>query len=166
MKKQIVNDGFKFWANYLQAIDEFTKGDDAEFGRFMRIICNYGIYGEELADTAIEKFLFSSVSKSIDASVTNIKNGKKGGAGNTTTTTNTDKFVKPTLEDIKQYCTETNSTVDPNAFFDYYSKIGWVYGKNKTPIKDWKACVRTWERNERSKNEVTDKVHNKGDDVL
>ena len=44
MKKQL-NDGFKMWSNYLQAIDEFTKGDDAKFGRFMRIICNYGIYG-------------------------------------------------------------------------------------------------------------------------
>ena len=55
MKKQ-VNDGFKMWGNYLQAIDEFTKGDDAKFGRFMRIICNYGIYGEELAETEIEKF--------------------------------------------------------------------------------------------------------------
>ncbi len=76
MKKQL-NDGFKFWANYLQAVDEFTKGDDAQFGRFMRIICNYGIYGEELAETEIEKFFFTTVRKSIDASVTNIKNGKK-----------------------------------------------------------------------------------------
>ena len=41
MKKQL-NDGFKMWGNYLQAIDEFTKGDDKEFGRFMRIICNSG----------------------------------------------------------------------------------------------------------------------------
>lgn len=158
MKKQ-VNDGFKFWANYLQAIDEFTKGDDAAFGRFMRIICNYGIYNEELAETEIEKFFFTSIRKSIDASITNIKNGKKGGAGNTASTQG---FVKPTLEEIKAYCEETSSTIDPQSFFDYYSKIGWVYGKNKTPIKDWKACVRIWERNERK----SDTVHNKGDDVL
>ena len=161
MKKQL-NDGFKMWGNYLQAIDEFTKGDDAKFGRFMRIICNYGIYGEELAETEIEKFFFTSVKKSIDASVTNIKNGKKGGAGNTSTTND---FVKPTLKEITEYCKENNSSVDPSAFYDYYTKIGWVYGKNKTPIKDWKACIRTWERNER-KNEISDTVHNKGDDVL
>lgn len=161
MKKQI-NDGFKMWGNYLQAIDEFTKGDDAKFGRFMRIICNYGIYGEELAETEIEKFFFTSVKKSIDASVTNIKNGKKGGAGNTSTT---EKFIKPTLEEIKAYCSETKSSIDPSEFFDYYTRNGWVYGKNKTPIKDWKACIRTWERNER-KNEINDTVHNKGDDVL
>ena len=161
MKKQI-NDGFKMWGNYLQAVDEYTKNNDEQFGRFMRIICYYGIYGEEIAETEIEKFFFTSVKKSIDASVTNIKNGKKGGAGNTAENTS---FVKPTLEEIKQYITETKSTVDPSAFFDYYTKIGWVYGKNKTPIKDWKACVRTWERNDR-KNEIQDTVHNKGDDVL
>lgn len=160
MKKQ-VNDGFKMWANYLEAIDNYTKNDDEKFGRFMRIICYYGIYGEEIAETEIEKFFFTSVKKSIDASVTNIKNGKKGGAGNTAENTN---FIKPTLEEIKAYITETKSTVDPSVFFDYYTKIGWVYGKNKTPIKDWKACVRTWERNER-KNEI-DTVHNKGEDVL
>jgi hypothetical protein len=158
MKKQL-NDGFKMWGNYLQAIDEFTKGDDAQFGRFMRIICNYGIYGEELAETEIEKFFFTSVKKSIDASVTNIKNGKKGGAGNTASSND---FVKPTLEEIKKYCEEIKSSVNPNDFLDYYSKRGWVYGKNNTPVKDWKACVRTWEKNERK----TDTVHNKGDDVL
>ena len=161
MKKQ-VNDGFKMWANYLEAIDNYTKNDNEKFGRFMRIICYYGIYGEEIAETEIEKFFFTSVKKSIDASVTNIKNGKKGGAGNTSTT---EKFIKPSLGDIQQYCEETNSSVDPQTFFDYYTKIGWVYGKNKTPIKDWKACVRTWERNDR-KNEIQDTVHNKGDDVL
>jgi hypothetical protein len=161
MKKQL-NDGFKMWGNYLQAIDEFTKGDDAQFGRFMRIICNYGIYGEELAETEIEKFFFTSVKKSIDASVTNIKNGKKGGAGNTSTT---EKFIKPTLEEIKAYCEEIKSQIDPQEFLDHYQKNGWVYGKNETPVKDWKACVRTWERNKK-KWEINDTVHNKGDDVL
>ena len=157
LKKQL-NDGFKMWGNYLQAIDEFTKGDDAQFGRFMRIICNYGIYGEELAETEIEKFFFTSVKKSIDASVTNIKNGKKGGAGNTTTSN--EKFVKPTLEEIKAYCEEHKSKIDPCAFFDYYTRNGWVYGKNKTPIKDWKSCVRMWERNEKDTTN-TNGTHNK-----
>ena len=161
MKKQ-VNDGFKMWGNYLQAIDEFTKGDDAKFGRFMRIICNYGIYGEELAETEIEKFFFTSVKKSIDASVTNIKNGKKGGAGNTSTT---EKFIKPTLEEIKAYCEEIKAQIDPQEFLDHYQKNGWTYGKDNTPVKDWKACVRTWVRNKK-KWEINDTVHNKGNDVL
>ena len=157
MKKQI-NDGFKMWGNYLKAIDDFTKNNDEQFGRFMRIICYYGIYGEEIAQTEIEKFFFTSVKSSIDASTKNIRNGKLGGAPKST------DFVKPKLEEIKIYCNERKSKVDPSAFFDYYERNGWVYGKNKTPIKDWKACIRTWERNE--KGEVTDTVHNKGEDIL
>lgn len=157
MKKQI-NDGFKMWGNYLKAIDDFTKNNDEQFGRFMRIICYYGIYGEEIAETEIEKFFFTSVKSSIDASTKNIRNGKLGGAPKAT------DFVKPKLEEIKTYCSERKSKVDPSAFFDYYERNGWVYGKNKTPIKDWKACIRTWERNE--KGETTDTVHNKGEDIL
>ena len=141
MKKE--NDGFKMWANYLEAIDSYTKNDDAQFGRFMRILCYYGIYGEEIAETEIEKLFFTGVKSSIDASVQNIKNGMLGGRGNKTTS---EPSKKPTLEEVKAYITEKKSSVDPQAFFDYYTKIGWVYGKNKLPIKDWKACVRTWER--------------------
>lgn len=55
-------------------------------------------------------------------------------------------FKKPTLEDIKNYCEERNNNVNPEQFFDFYETNGWIQGKNKK-IKDWKACVRTWEKN-------------------
>ena len=55
------------------------------------------------------------------------------------------RFCPPTLEDVKAYCSERNNSVDAERFFDYYSANGWVQGKDK-PIKDWKACVRTWEK--------------------
>ncbi|MEE0900482.1 MAG: hypothetical protein UIM25_06260 [Bacteroidales bacterium] len=55
------------------------------------------------------------------------------------------RFVPPTLQEVKDYCSERKNTVDAERFFDYYSTNGWVQGKGK-PIKDWKACVRTWER--------------------
>ena len=55
------------------------------------------------------------------------------------------KFVKPTLDDIRAYCAERNNTVDPEHFYDYYEANGWKVGKNA--MKDWKASVRTWERN-------------------
>ena len=57
---------------------------------------------------------------------------------------------KPTLEEVKDYCKERNNNVDAEQFIDYYETNGWVQGKGK-PIKDWKACVRTWERNEVNK---------------
>ena len=63
MKKE--NDGFKMWANYVEAIDSYTKGSDEQFGRFMRILCYYGIYGQEIAQTEIEKLFFTGVKSSI-----------------------------------------------------------------------------------------------------
>jgi hypothetical protein len=58
------------------------------------------------------------------------------------------RFVPPTLQEVKDYCSERKNNVDAERFFDYYSANGWVQGKNK-PIKDWKACVRTWEKNDK-----------------
>lgn len=55
------------------------------------------------------------------------------------------RFIAPTLEEVRQYCRERNSTVDPQRFIDYYTANGWRVGKN--PMKDWKASVRTWEKN-------------------
>jgi hypothetical protein len=54
------------------------------------------------------------------------------------------RFVPPTVEEIKEYCLERNNDVDANKFFDFYEAKGWMVGKNK--MKDWKACVRTWEK--------------------
>lgn len=154
---KVINDGFKMWSNYLEAIDSYTGGDDAKFGRFMRILCYYGIYGEEIAETDIEKLFFTGVKSSINASIQNIKNGMLGGRGKTAST-EPNTFKRPTLEEIKAFCEEKKSNIDPQAFYDYYTKIGWVYGKNKLPIKDWKACVRTWERNNKTENQ--DILHN------
>ena len=53
-------------------------------------------------------------------------------------------FVKPTVEQIREYCIERNNNVDPETFYDFYESKGWVIGKN--PMKDWKAAVRTWEK--------------------
>jgi len=55
------------------------------------------------------------------------------------------KFTKPTIQEIKNYCLERKNNVDVNKFFNYYEANGWKVGKN--PMKDWQACVRTWEGN-------------------
>lgn len=54
-------------------------------------------------------------------------------------------FQKPTVEDVRAYCQERNNNVDWQKFYDYYESNGWLVGRNK--MKDWKASVRTWERN-------------------
>ena len=58
-------------------------------------------------------------------------------------------FRKPTFEEVQAYCLERNNGIDPEQFIDYYESKGWVVGKSK--MKDWKACVRTWERNRKGK---------------
>lgn len=76
------------------------------------------------------------------------------------------KFVPPSVEDVRQYCKERNSLVDPEAFVDFYSSKGWMVGKNH--MKDWKAAVRTWERSEgRNGNKVKINMDwEEGDDWL
>lgn len=61
------------------------------------------------------------------------------------------RFVKPTLEDIKAYCQGRNNSVNAERFFDYYESNGWKVGKNS--MKDWKAAIRTWEKNGFSNDE-------------
>lgn len=56
------------------------------------------------------------------------------------------KFVKPTVEEVAEYCKLRNNSVDAEAFYDFYESKGWKIGKNT--MKDWKAAVRTWERSE------------------
>ncbi len=56
------------------------------------------------------------------------------------------RFTKPTLEEIRAYCAERKNTVSPEKFLDYYEANGWKVGRN--PMKDWRAAVRTWEKNE------------------
>lgn len=58
-----------------------------------------------------------------------------------------ERFLPPTVDEVRAYCLERNNSVDPVAFVDYYATNGWTRGKNRIPIADWKACVRTWEHN-------------------
>ena len=55
------------------------------------------------------------------------------------------RFIKPSLEEVQAYCNERQNNVDAQRFIDYYESNGWKVGKN--PMKDWKAAVRTWEKN-------------------
>ena len=54
------------------------------------------------------------------------------------------RFDPPTVEQVREYCKERGNYVDADRFVDFYSAKGWMVGKNR--MKDWKAAVRTWER--------------------
>ena len=57
----------------------------------------------------------------------------------------TKRFTPPSREEVQAYCLERKNNVDAERFIDYYTSNGWMVGKNK--MKDWKASVRTWEKN-------------------
>lgn len=61
------------------------------------------------------------------------------------TATQSKASAHPTLEEVTVYCRERENQVDPQKWIDHYSANGWKVGRN--PMKDWKAAVRTWERN-------------------
>ena len=97
----------------------------------------------------IEKEIVKEIEKEIDSSAKS-------------TTTKRKRFEKPSISDIKQYCMERNNNIDASQFFDYYESNGWKVGKNS--MKDWKAAVRTWERNRydqpvKSKNSKADAMN-------
>lgn len=69
------------------------------------------------------------------------------------TTTKTSKnrvkakaFTPPTIDEIKSYIDEMGYGLDPEEFLDANEQTGWKM-KNGQQVRDWKARVRTFERN-------------------
>lgn len=54
------------------------------------------------------------------------------------------KFQKPTAIQVAEYGKSIGYNIDGERFIDFYTSKGWLVGK--TPMKDWKACVRTWKK--------------------
>lgn len=63
------------------------------------------------------------------------------------------RFVKPTLEEIEAYCLERNNGINAKKFLAHYEMVGWVVGKSRTPMKDWKGAIRMWEQNDIERRE-------------
>lgn len=59
------------------------------------------------------------------------------------------RFVKPTVSEVREYCSSRNNGIDPEEFVDFYESKNWMVGKSK--MADWKACIRTWERSRNSR---------------
>lgn len=65
------------------------------------------------------------------------------------------KFTKPSPEDITNYLTESKNydfftaQAFADRFWNFYESKGWVVGKS--PMKSWQAAIRTWEINDKQK---------------
>lgn len=60
-------------------------------------------------------------------------------------------FTPPTLEEIKEFCAQRESPVDPNRFYDFFEAGNWIDTKGN-PVKNWKQKLITWERKEKTTN--------------
>lgn len=116
-------------------------------------IVNYGVY---------------QVSENKKEQQKNIKGTTEEHQRNTNNNVNNDnnvnnnissRFTPPTLEEVRAYCLERGNKVDCEKWFDFYESKGWFVGKNK--MKNWKAAVRTWESDEKTKPVQQQKPTNK-----
>jgi len=73
-------------------------------------------------------------------------------------------FLKPTISDVLNYCLERKNKINAEAFITFYESKGWMVGKNK--MKDWKACVRTWELREKKLPKSTSKIDSQINEYL
>ena len=60
------------------------------------------------------------------------------------------RFTPPTVEEVSTYCQERGNGVDAQRFVDFYASKGWKVGSSG--MKDWRAAVRNWERQDSTKN--------------
>ena len=119
--------------------------------------CNTEIDIEKDIDIDIERDIDIDIERDIEkieSAERKNTNGTKSGQCPTTTTTNRKRFTPPTLQEVQDYCNERGNGVNAENFIDYYTANGWRVGKN--PMKDWKACVRTWERTEYNRKSGTE----------
>lgn len=69
-------------------------------------------------------------------------------------------FKPPTVQEVRDYCEQRGNGIDAEYFVDFYTSKNWMVGKNK--MKDWKACVRTWERNSKQENPAKQQASRNG----
>lgn len=81
------------------------------------------------------------------------------GSGSVTGKKEIKGFVKPTIEQLKEYMREQGMNDIAENWLNHYEANGWKVGKN--PMKDWKASVRTWNTNQKNNSPSQQVVHKK-----
>ncbi len=84
---------------------------------------------------------FSKIQK-LDIKDFNTINNNRNNKDNTKVLSN--RFKKPTLDELYSYFKEKGNVEEAEVFFDYYESKGWLVGKAK--MKCWKSAVRNWIR--------------------
>tara|TARA_R110002072_G_scaffold295612_1_gene466676 strand:+ start:1386 stop:2045 length:660 start_codon:yes stop_codon:yes gene_type:complete len=144
-------EAIKYYSKNIKIFDNGNKWFIPKFIEFQYGQLNENVNAHKSVIRLIEKYDLYNIGDDNDSLEWNIDEPSKSQVKKFT------GFVKPTSDDIKEYCDERANNVDANTFFDFYESKGWLVGKAK--MKDWKAAVRNWERNEtKSETVKTGKV--------
>jgi hypothetical protein len=73
-------------------------------------------------------------------------------------------FTIPQISEVESYCLERKNNIEAESFINFYDSKGWMVGKNK--MKDWRACIRTWEMREKKKPMKTSKIDSQINEYL
>ena len=119
---------------YLESTIQYKEGTKEILNRYLRII--KGGYLKNLKYPIKENLKDNNTSIN-NTSINNKENIKRK------------VFKKPTIPEIQKYCEERNNGINAEAFYDFYESKNWLIGKSK--MADWKACVRTWEKRNNTK---------------
>jgi len=117
-------------------------------------VCNYDAYQSDDDNEGQAKGEQTASKRQADGNQTaTIEKGKNAiteiekKTSNEVKESSTRRFVRPTVDQVREYCYQNGYDIDAENFINYYDSKGWVVGKS--PMKDWKAAVRTWVKNRR-----------------
>ena len=132
---------------YITVQLEYKEGTKQVLKRYIRI--NKGGM-DEIMDTLPIKKCIPSPQNDGDPPHKIMEDNKTINNTFNNTTNKGTRFTPPSVDEVNDYCDQRNNSVDPETFIDFYQAKGWMVGKNK--MKDWKACVRTWETNRKQRS--------------
>jgi hypothetical protein len=140
----------------LEDMEQITTKNETKTTRIT--ILNYGQYDPRRngSETEVKRKRHASDTQATPDN--NVKNDKNVRKKEKNKNIRGKVFSPPSLEMVLEYCQERKNSVDPERWFDHYTSNGWMVGKNK--MKDWKAAVRTWERNPFYSQKKTEGPHN------
>jgi len=143
MIREKLDEDAEAWERTRQARIEAGRKGGIASGKAKQTLANVSKSKQSQANKAV------SVSDSVSVSVSKDKEKDKK---------ENRRFTPPSVKEVSEYISEKGYHVDAQSFVDFYTSKGWRVGNS--PMKDWKACLRTWERREKN-NPVSFNAHAK-----
>ena len=116
-----------------------TEEHTDEYERIRTYTDVYGRTKRNTENTDVQNVIHTDTVPDTDTDTVCVK-GVKGGKAQ--------RFLPPTHTDVQNYCDSKGYKIDVDRFIDFYASKGWTVGKS--PMKDWRAAVRNWAKNDRA----------------